>query len=195
MFELSKQFRFDSAHTLERKIETEASRRVHGHSYRAEVPVQGVPDKTSGMIIDLGFFENKLHDVRDALDHRLLDDVEGLGPATLENLTAWIWQQLSPDLKGLAKITVYRDSNGEDLPLSRPRERNMTKARWFYSPAARIPPFASPGRWRNSNTSETIGFDYGQRHRGIVGLIAAAKFVMRLARNSRNGKTNLAMIM
>lgn len=45
MFELPKQFRFDAAHTLERVIETESSRRIHGHSYRAEVAVRGVPDR------------------------------------------------------------------------------------------------------------------------------------------------------
>ena len=37
-------------------------------------------DKTSGMVIDFGFFEQSLEKVRDALDHRLLDEVEGLGP-------------------------------------------------------------------------------------------------------------------
>ena len=34
MHELSKQFRFDAAHTLHREIDAEPSRRVHGHSYR-----------------------------------------------------------------------------------------------------------------------------------------------------------------
>jgi 6-pyruvoyltetrahydropterin/6-carboxytetrahydropterin synthase len=113
MFELSKQFRFDSAHTLERKIETEASRRIHGHSYRVEVTVRGVPDKTSGMIVDLGMFECALADTREALDHRLLDEINDLGPATLENLSAWIWRRLSSSVKGLSKVTVYRDSQGE----------------------------------------------------------------------------------
>ena len=31
----------------------------------------------------------------------------------MENLCAFIWRHLAPDLKGLAKIAVYRDSNGE----------------------------------------------------------------------------------
>ncbi|MGE3624262.1 MAG: 6-pyruvoyl tetrahydropterin synthase family protein [Bdellovibrionales bacterium] len=113
MFELSKQFRFDSAHTLDRKIDTEASRRIHGHSYRAEVTVRGVPDKQSGMIIDLGLFERELEETRLALDHRFLDEINDLGPATLENLSAWIWRRLEPSIKGLTKVTVYRDSNAE----------------------------------------------------------------------------------
>lgn len=113
MHELSKQFRFESAHTLQRAIETEPSRRIHGHSYRAEVTVRGNPDPTTGMVLDLGLFERALADAHDGLDHRLLDDIQDLGPATLENISAWIWRKLSPVTPGLTRVTVYRDSNGE----------------------------------------------------------------------------------
>ena len=41
MYELSKQFRFEAAHTLHRVIDAEPSRRIHGHSYRAEVFLRG----------------------------------------------------------------------------------------------------------------------------------------------------------
>jgi 6-pyruvoyltetrahydropterin/6-carboxytetrahydropterin synthase len=113
MFELTKQFRFDAAHTLDRRIDTEPSRRIHGHSYRAAVTVRGRPDPVSGMIIDLGFFEQALAKARDGLDHRFLDEVPGLGPATLENLSVWIWRQLADRCPGLAKVAVYRDSEGD----------------------------------------------------------------------------------
>jgi 6-pyruvoyltetrahydropterin/6-carboxytetrahydropterin synthase len=110
MFELSKQFRFEAAHTLERKVDVEPSRRIHGHSYRAEIFVRGVPDPVSGMVVDLGVFARALEGVREGLDHRFLDEVDDLGPGTLENLCAWIWRRLSPDLKNLSRVTVYRDS-------------------------------------------------------------------------------------
>lgn len=113
MHELSKQFRFDSAHTLNREIQTESSRRIHGHSYRAEVVIRGTPDGQSGMIVDLGEFERLLAATRDNLDHRLLDEINDLGPATMENLTSWIWGRLSPALPGLSRVTVFRDSVGE----------------------------------------------------------------------------------
>jgi len=113
MFELSKQFRFDAAHTLECEVDRESNRRVHGHSYRAEVTVRGTPDAKSGMLIDLGLFERALEDTRQALDHRMLNDVQGLGPATLENLSAWIWKNLAPKIAGLAKVAVYRDGSGD----------------------------------------------------------------------------------
>jgi 6-pyruvoyltetrahydropterin/6-carboxytetrahydropterin synthase len=113
MFELSKQFRFDAAHTLRREVDAEPSRRIHGHSYRAEVTVRGRPDPETGMIVDLGLLERKLEEAREALDHRFLDEMDDLGPATMENLAAWIWHRLQPSLGGLARVTVHRDSSGE----------------------------------------------------------------------------------
>lgn len=113
MFELSKQFRFDAAHTLERSIQTESSRRIHGHSYRAEVTVRGRPDPVTGMIVDLGLLEASMEDARNALDHRFLDEINDLGPATMENLSRWIWDRLKPVVTNLFKISIYRDSSGE----------------------------------------------------------------------------------
>jgi 6-pyruvoyltetrahydropterin/6-carboxytetrahydropterin synthase len=113
MHELSKQVRFEAAHTLHRDIDAEPSRRIHGHSYRAEVAVRGKPEAGSGMVIDLRRFEQALDTVRDGLDHRFLDEVDGLGPATLENLSSWIWRRVAGDCPGLHRVTVYRDSTGD----------------------------------------------------------------------------------
>lgn len=110
MFELMKEFRFEAAHTLKRVVDAEPSRRIHGHSYRAQVAVRGEADPVSGMVIDLGLFERAMAATRDALDHRYLDELNDLGPATLENLSAWIWRQLAGELKGLHRVTVFRDS-------------------------------------------------------------------------------------
>ena len=113
MFELSKQFRFEAAHTLRRLVEAEASRRIHGHSYRAEVTIRGHVDPETGMVVDLGVFEEALVDARDGLDHRFLDEISDLGPATLENLSVWIWKRVSQSCPGLSKVAVYRDSGGD----------------------------------------------------------------------------------
>ena len=113
MHELCKQFRFDAAHTLERAIETESSRRIHGHSYRAEVAIRGRPDPATGMLMDLGRLEAALDEARDALDHRLLDEIADLRPATLENLASWVWRRLEPACPGLHRVTISRDSYGD----------------------------------------------------------------------------------
>ena len=113
MFEVSKQFRFESAHTLDRTVNGEASRRIHGHSYRAEVVVRGRADPNTGMVLDLGLLERALEDARLGLDHHFLNEVPDLGPATMENISVWIWRQVSKTCGGIARVTVYRDSTGE----------------------------------------------------------------------------------
>jgi len=113
MFELKKQFLFEAAHTLARRIDAEPSRRIHGHSYKAEVTLAGEPDPKTGMVIDLGTLERALTGVRDQLDHHFLNEVPGLGPATLENLAAFIWRALQPEFPGLARVTVLREATGD----------------------------------------------------------------------------------
>ena len=122
MFELSKQFRFEAAHTLCREVDAESSRRIHGHSYRAEVTVRGCADPATGMVMDLGLLERALDDARDGLDHRFLDELPNLGPATIENLSAWIWRRVSGVCSGLVRVTVYRDSCGEMCSYFGPQE-------------------------------------------------------------------------
>ena len=110
MFELSKSFGFDAAHTLQRKVDAEPSRRIHGHSYRAEVTVRGERDE-AGMVIDLGLLARALEETRLSLDHHFLDEIPDLGPATMENLCVWIWNRVAPICRGLHRVTVSRESD------------------------------------------------------------------------------------
>jgi 6-pyruvoyltetrahydropterin/6-carboxytetrahydropterin synthase len=123
MFELTKEFRFEAAHTLERKVDTESSRRIHGHSYRAEITLRGPIDVATGMIVDLGVVEKALMEARDALDHHMLDDVKDLGPATMENLSAWVWKRLSSSLPQLYKVAIHRDSCFESCVYYGPKDK------------------------------------------------------------------------
>jgi 6-pyruvoyltetrahydropterin/6-carboxytetrahydropterin synthase len=112
MFEISQRFYFDAAHTLQREIEAQGSKRVHGHTYHAEVFLQGQP-AGNGMVLDLGLVRQALQEVREQLDHHFLDEVPGLGPATLENLCLFIWCALKPGLPSLSAVTVARQSIGD----------------------------------------------------------------------------------
>ncbi|KAB0549282.1 6-carboxytetrahydropterin synthase [Pseudomonas argentinensis] len=111
--ELSQRFFFEAAHTLNRDIETESSRRIHGHTYEAEVTVAGQPDATTGMLIDLGYLRSEIARVREMLDHRLLDEVQDLGPATIENLCAFIRKQLEDSVPSLCAVMVERRLSGD----------------------------------------------------------------------------------
>lgn len=127
MFELSKQFRFESAHTLDRGAGGEASRRIHGHSYRAEVVVRGDVDPKTGMVVDFGLLERAVEAARLGLDHHFLNEVPALGPATMENLSVWIWRKVSPACAGITRVTVHRDSTGEMCSYFGPLEEGQNE--------------------------------------------------------------------
>src|SRR3546814_13761015 len=107
---------------MDRNMEDEPGGRIHGHAYRADVTIRGSAEPSTGMVIDLGFFERALEGARGELDHRFLDDGPDLGPATRENLSAWIWRKVSPICAGLVRVTVYRDSSGDVCSYFGPQE-------------------------------------------------------------------------
>ena len=118
IYELSQKFYFDAAHTLNREIESAGSRRIHGHTYHAEVSLRGTPDPKSGMVTDLGVFKLEIERVRALLDHHFLDDVADLGPATLENLCAFIFRNLAQSLPNLCRVKIERPASGDSCTLS-----------------------------------------------------------------------------
>jgi 6-pyruvoyltetrahydropterin/6-carboxytetrahydropterin synthase len=116
-YTVSQRFFFDAAHTLKRDIEAEGSRRVHGHTYHAEVWLKGERDPATGMVIDLGVLRRRLEEVREKLDHHLLDDVPGLKPPTLENLCLFIAEALADLKPQLARVRVWREALGDACTL------------------------------------------------------------------------------
>lgn len=117
-YELTQRFFFEAAHTLERVIETESSRRIHGHTYLAEVAVRGEPQPDSGMVMDLAHLRAAIAVVRDELDHRFLDEVPGLQRGTLEGLCAYIATRLREQVPALAWVKVAREASGDACTLT-----------------------------------------------------------------------------
>lgn len=105
--ELVKEYRFESAHRLPRVPEGHRCARVHGHSYRVEVMVCGPVDEQSGWLVDFYDMDAQVEPLIAALDHRMLNDIEGLENPTCERLCSWLWSRLAPSLPGLGAVTVW----------------------------------------------------------------------------------------
>ena len=110
MIEISQEFTFDAAHFLDGAPEY---RRMHGHSFYAEVTLRGEPDAATGFLRDLGEVNRVLEGVRDLLDHRLLNEVEGLGKPTLENLARFIFERAREKLPEVARVKLRRPTYGQ----------------------------------------------------------------------------------
>ncbi len=105
-----KEFGFEAAHFLPSAPPGHPNARVHGHSFRVRVTIDGEPDGKTGLVMNLGDVEAAIGDVREALDHRFLNEVDGLTQPTLERVAMWLWDRLHNRLPGLAEIEVARDS-------------------------------------------------------------------------------------
>lgn len=111
--EIAYRFGFDAAHHFDSFPEGHRYRGVHGHSFQVEVALEGTPDPASGFVFDLGEVERACLEVRGDLDHRVLNEIQGLATPSLENLCLWIWGALAPRFANLSRVTVRRDSCGQ----------------------------------------------------------------------------------
>ena len=105
--ELTKQFRFESAHRLPNTPEGHKCRRLHGHSFRVTVEVKGEVDEEAGWLIDYADIKAAWKPLGERLDHYFLNEIEGLENPTSENLARWIWKRLKPELPLLSALTVH----------------------------------------------------------------------------------------
>ncbi len=104
---LSKTITFEAAHLLPHFPEGHKCRRLHGHSFRVVVEVSGEVDPETGILMDFGEIKSACQPIVEQLDHRYLNEIEGLENPTAENLARWIWQRLAPRLPLLSRVTVF----------------------------------------------------------------------------------------
>jgi 6-pyruvoyltetrahydropterin/6-carboxytetrahydropterin synthase len=104
---LAKTFGFEAAHWLPTFPEGHKCRRMHGHSFKVEVIVEGDVDPEKGYLIDYGDIKRAIKPIEERLDHRVLNEIDGLENPTSEMLAAWIWERVAPDLPDLAMIIVH----------------------------------------------------------------------------------------
>ncbi|MEX0943417.1 MAG: 6-carboxytetrahydropterin synthase QueD [Pseudomonadales bacterium] len=104
--EIYKLFQVEAAHLLPNVPEDHKCRRLHGHSFEIEVHVDGELDPGPGWVMDYADIKGAFEPLFDQLDHRYLNDIEGLGNPTSENLAIWIWDRLKGRLPILSKVVV-----------------------------------------------------------------------------------------
>jgi 6-pyruvoyltetrahydropterin/6-carboxytetrahydropterin synthase len=108
--QIYREFTFEAAHFLPSAPAGHPNSRIHGHSFLARVTVQGEPDRDTGLVFHFDDLSAAIEDVRLALDHQFLNEVEGIGAPTLENITVWIWNRLEAKIPGLYEVHISRPS-------------------------------------------------------------------------------------
>jgi len=105
--EITKIFTFEAAHHLPPVGPDHKCFRLHGHLFRVEVSVAGELDPAMGWVMDFGDLDRIGRKVIAELDHRVLNDIPGLGVPTSENLARYLFERLAPGISGLSALTVH----------------------------------------------------------------------------------------
>lgn len=104
--EIYKVFKFDAAHHLPCVPAGHKCAKVHGHSFRVEIHIRDKADPRTGWVMDFSDIAAAFEPILEQLDHKNLNNIEGLENPTSENLCRWIWRRLQPALPQLCKIIV-----------------------------------------------------------------------------------------
>lgn len=109
--EIFKVFKFDAAHRLPNVNQGHKCSEIHGHSFRIEIHIKGKVDQRLGWIMDFADIDKAFQPLLTQLDHKYLNDIDGLDNPTSENIAKWIWDRLSEKLPQLNKIIVQESPN------------------------------------------------------------------------------------
>ncbi len=105
--QIFREYTFEAAHRLPAVPPPHKCSRMHGHSFRVRVVLDGPVDPVSGWVVDFADIDLAFDAVHARLDHHCLNDVEGLSNPTSENLALWVWGQLKPSLPLLSRVVIY----------------------------------------------------------------------------------------
>lgn len=103
---VARSFGFEAAHRLPNVPEGHKCRRLHGHSFRVELICEGEIDPHTGWLIDFADIKRAFEPVFERLDHRYLNEIDGLENPTSENVARWIWERVRATLPMLVQINV-----------------------------------------------------------------------------------------
>ncbi|WP_353256253.1 6-carboxytetrahydropterin synthase [Hyphomonas sp.] len=117
VFEISKAVTFEAAHYMGGRPEGHPYRAIHGHSFRLEATVAGTVQPGEQWVEDFAHLTRCLEATAAKLDHRLLNEIDGLDVPTLERLCLWAAADLAPHLPGLARVAIARPSLNERCEL------------------------------------------------------------------------------
>lgn len=108
---ITQAFEFEAAHHLPNVPPQHRCKRLHGHSYRVELRLEGSVHPHSGFVVDFFDIEAVFEPLLARLDHHCLNEIEGLENPTAENIAIWIWEKTKRALPQLSAVVVYETSD------------------------------------------------------------------------------------
>tara|TARA_B100001123_G_scaffold438619_1_gene573762 strand:- start:1488 stop:1847 length:360 start_codon:yes stop_codon:yes gene_type:complete len=107
---LTRKYTFQAARKLTKIDSNHICANLHGHTFKVTVKIEGSLNSENDFVMDFfdidKTFNNLIYNV---LDHKYLNDIQGLSSPTTENLSIWIWNCLIKELPLLTEVSVFEN--------------------------------------------------------------------------------------
>lgn len=91
---------------IEKELNSAHGRKIHGHTFKVNVTFKGEVEKDMVSGIDFHDVINRVNEILIPLDKVYLNDIDGMGRATVENVAIYIIKKLK-DIPSLDSVTVW----------------------------------------------------------------------------------------
>ena len=105
-FELKQQFQIESARFLTGLDPSHPCSKMHGHSFVILLTLKGPLDPVKGWVRDYHEISSLMKPLLEQLDHKVLNEVEGLKNPTSELLAVWIYDRARKVIPELTRVTI-----------------------------------------------------------------------------------------
>lgn len=116
IIEITRRYELIAGHYLPNVPPAHKCKRPHGHNYEVEVSLQGPFSETYGWVMDYWDLDKIIDPILAKLDHRMLNEIEGLENPTAEVIAAWFYAKLEKELPAMperihiSKVRVFETS-------------------------------------------------------------------------------------
>lgn len=107
---LTRKYTFQAARKLTKINKDHICANLHGHSFYVIIKIEGSLNTQNDFVMDFFDIDKIFNDsIFKSLDHKFLNDIDGLDSPTTENLSIWIWNHLIENLPLLLEVAVFEN--------------------------------------------------------------------------------------
>lgn len=100
---------FEAAHRLPKVSPQHRCYNLHGHNFRVRIECDGPVDPELGWVCDFAELDAAVAPLVRQLDHKYLNDVEGLENPTSEMIARWLLDKLARTALPISAVTVWEN--------------------------------------------------------------------------------------
>lgn len=130
---------FEAAHRNMASGTPPECQRLHGHSYRARVWLSGTVDPRLGWLRDFSEIKRACAPTIETLDHRFLNEVDGVRDGSIPDLTRWLKERLQRAIPEVERCGLETAGDSRFTPVVSKGDGAIPRIGFWFAAAHLLP--------------------------------------------------------